>query len=397
MASFSRVLVPACLLFVGSSTATAQHEECSTVVAMGLATVDGRPLLWKNRDTDDLHDRVIFVDEKPFSYLALVDDNDTSGRVAWTGVNAAGFAICNSVAYNLPGAGPDDRVDLEGMIMADALRSCATVEDFEHYLGSRLGSQLGSRANFCVIDARGGAAIFEVSNRTCKRINAAETTEKYLVNTNFSRTGTPERGSGYLRFERETALLHDAPGGKLSYGYVLQVAARDLCQPLLRTPPREAWKTLPAGTPYFIHTNHTINRPSSAAAVVIRGVLPGEDPGASTMWVILGEPVTSVAVPLWVSAGKTPAVVASGALCTEALRIKGLARPFKIAEKKEYLDLARLDNDAGTGWLPRFLAEEKTVFSETEAFVDGKPTAKQRVDFEGKIAERVMKLLQTVR
>jgi hypothetical protein len=30
-------------------------------------------MLWKNRDTDNLSNKVVFVREAPFSYLALVD------------------------------------------------------------------------------------------------------------------------------------------------------------------------------------------------------------------------------------------------------------------------------------------------------------------------------------
>lgn len=389
-----------CLLFVAAlfpALAAAQLQECSTVIARGEATVDGRPLLWKNRDTDQLHNKVVYVDEKPFSYLALVDDDDSSGRVAWAGLNSAGFAICNSVAYNLPAAVGGEMEDLEGMVMADALRTCATADDFGAYLTKRLGAQLGSRTNFCVIDGAGDAEIFEVHNRGFKRIPAADAPERYLVNTNFSRSGTPNKGSGYLRFDRETRVLAQAPGGKLSCPFILQTAARDLGHTLLRHPERSSWRSLPADTGFFIHTNHTIDRPSTAAVVVIRGVRKGEDPANAVMWVVLGEPVMSVAVPLWVNAGQVPVPVQSGALCAEALRLKAIARPFAVSEKREYLDLAKLDNRAGTGWLPRLLAEEGRNFSETEQFLKNPSGPKERAAFQSRLADRVLSLLQGIR
>ena len=385
------------VLLVVPLAAAAQLNECSTVVALGDATVDGRPLLWKNRDTAQLHNKVVFADEKPYPYLALVDDEDSSGRVAWVGLNAAGFAICNSVAYNLPAAAGSEMEDLEGMVMADALRTCATAGDFEAYLKRRLGSQLGSRTNFCVIDAAGNAVIFEVHNRGFKKYSAAGAPERCLVNTNFSRSGTPNRGSGYLRFDRESQVLAAAPGGKLSHQYVLQYACRDLGHMLLRHPDRAAWRSLPADTSYFIHTNHTINRPSTAAAVVIRGVRKGEDPANAVMWVVLGEPVMSAAVPLWVSAGEVPGPVRSGAVCTEALRLKDIARPFAVSEKREYLDLTKLDNRSGTGWLPRLLVEESRIFAETEQFLKGEPGAKERAAFQSRVADRVLALLKGIR
>lgn len=377
--------------------AAAQLQECSTVIALGEATVDARPLLWKNRDTDQLHNKVVFVDEKPFTYLALVDDEDSSGRVAWAGLNSAGFAICNSVAYNLPAAAGGELEDLEGMVMADALRTCATADDFGVYLTRRLGSQLGSRTNFCVIDGAENAEIFEVHNRGFKRIPAADAPERYLVNTNFSRSGTPNRGSGYLRFDRESQVLAQAPGGKLSYAFILQTAARDLGHILLRHPERSSWHSLPADTSFFIHTNHTIDRPSTAASVVIRGVRKGEDPANAVMWVVLGEPVMSVAVPLWVNAGQVPVPVQSGALCAEALRLKAIARPFAVSEKREYLDLSKLDNRAGTGWLPRLLAEEGRNFSETEQFLKKPSGPKERAVFQSRLADRALSLLRGIK
>ena len=75
---------------------------CTTAVISPGASAPGRPLLWKNRDTDFLNNKVIFVNESPFSYLALVNAEDRSGRWVYAGLNSAGFAIFNSVAYNLP-------------------------------------------------------------------------------------------------------------------------------------------------------------------------------------------------------------------------------------------------------------------------------------------------------
>ena len=81
------------LLVIPLFTALGQLNECSTVVSEGNGTVDGRPLLWKNRDTDQLNNKVVLVRERPYSYLALVDDDDSSGRTAWVGLNENG--VCH--------------------------------------------------------------------------------------------------------------------------------------------------------------------------------------------------------------------------------------------------------------------------------------------------------------
>lgn len=374
-------------------------QECTTAVFSGGATSDGRPMLWKNRDTDTLSNKVVFVDEKPYAYLGVVNANDADGRMVWGGLNAAGFAIANSVAYNLPQKGGEE-ADLEGIIMADALRTCATVADFERQLSRNLGPDLGSRANFLVIDAAGGSSIFEVHNHGFKRLDAGAAPEKYLANTNFSRSGTPDTGSGYLRFDRESALLAAARPSLFTPAWVFQVAARDLGHPLLSHPAREEWKKLPADRPHWVHTNYTINRASTASVMVVQGVKAGEDPRRATMWVILGEPVTSVAVPLWVSAGTPPSALWEGEdapLAAEGLRIKDLLRPLKARERKEYADLARLDNAAGTGWLPKLLAAESETLDQAAALLAKNASREQLAAFEKTAADRALQLLQTIR
>ena len=176
--------------------------------------------------------------------------------------------------------------------------------------------------------------------------------EQYLGNTNFSRTGTPDQGGGYLRFEREAALLKAAPAGKLSVDYVLQVMSRDLGHPLLHHPERAQWRTFPADTPVWLHTNHTIDRPSTASAVIIHNVKPGEDPRRATMWVMLGEPLTSIAVPLWVAAGAPPSELWEGkdaALSKESARLKDVLRPLKSAERREVPGCDKAGQRVGDG------------------------------------------------
>jgi hypothetical protein len=373
-------------------------EECTTAVIAGPAAADGNPILWKNRDTDSLSNKVVLVRERPYDYLAVVNAAETSGRIVWGGLNAAGFAIINSVAYNLPRES-GEASDLEGHVMADALRSCATADDFEGYLKANLGAGLGVQTNFCVIDANGGAAIFETHNHGYQRLNASETAEKYLLNTNFSRSGKADKGGGYLRFDRENELFRAVPAGKLTHGFILQSAARDLGNSLLRHPDRAEWKKLPADQPTWIHANYTIDRGATACAMVIHGVKPGEDPRNATLWVILGEPVCSVAIPLWVAAGETPAELRAGArapIYQEALRLQERLRPLAGRDRSEYLDLGKLDNRAGTGWLPGTLKLEREILEETAGLLQRGATAAQLADFERATAARVLAALQRI-
>jgi len=374
-------------------------EGCTTAVITTRGTTDGRPLLWKNRDTDSLSNKVVFVDERPFKYVAVVNAPDTAGRIVWGGLNEAGFAIINSVAYNLPLVAGEQK-DLEGRVMADALRTCGSVEDFQRFLTSRLGPSLGCQTNFVVIDARGGAAIFETHNHGFERLDADTVQSGCLLNTNFSRSGTPDKGAGYLRFDRERALFARVPPGRLTGDFILQTAARDLGHALLPHPERAAWRLLPADSARWIHTNHTIDRASTACTILIQGVKPGEDPRRATLWVILGEPVCSIAVPVWVAAGETPAELRSGAaapIYLEARRLRGLLRPLKGPDRGEYADLTRLDNRRGTGWLPATLKAESEILRETEALLARNPEPATLAEFEKGVAARALRTLQGIK
>jgi len=101
------------LLAVAVPLADRGVQEFTTAIFSASSTPDGRPILWKNRDTDTLSNKVVFVNDKPYSYLGVVNADDPDGRMVWGGLNSAGLAIANSVAYNLPQRG-GEQADLEG-------------------------------------------------------------------------------------------------------------------------------------------------------------------------------------------------------------------------------------------------------------------------------------------
>ena len=56
--------------------------------------------------------------------------------------------------------------------------------------------------------------MFEVSNHAYKKYLAADFPEKYIINTNFARSGEAETGAGYLRFERASQLFRQILPGR---------------------------------------------------------------------------------------------------------------------------------------------------------------------------------------
>jgi hypothetical protein len=354
--------------------------------------------LWKNRDTLSLSNKVVYVKESPYSYLALVNANSDSGRVSYAGLNSAGFAIMNTVGYNLPGK-PGEMKDLEGFIMADALRTCRTVEDFERFIKANLGPDLGSLANFGVIDANGKAVIFEIHNNGYKIFDSLPTPEKYLVNTNFARSGKPDKGAGYLRFERAVELFKTFSPGKVSFEPILCRFTRDLGHVLVKHPRIEELKNVPAGQDLWISTADCINKRYTSTAVVITGKNPDDKDSRATMWVIPGEPVCAVALPLWVEAGMPPEAFWKGEkapLWEESLRLKDIIRPLKGGNRENYLNLVKLDNAEGTGFLPGILEVEQEILKMTRTFLQKKRSSSELADFQTRMVQKALQFLKSI-
>lgn len=132
---------PAKLLLIAlaaSLFAASPTDACTSLVASGRATPDGRPILWKHRDTDAPSNYLARVEPGSpgeIGFVGLFNAGDSIMRDAWAGMNDAGFAIMNTASYNLA---PDttDFKDREAVVMGIALRRCRTVADFAALLDS---------------------------------------------------------------------------------------------------------------------------------------------------------------------------------------------------------------------------------------------------------------------
>ena len=376
--------------------AQSKQEQCTSAVIQPAGSTTGGSVLWKNRDTDVLSNKVVFVDEQPYDYLCLANFDARSGRTCWAGLNSEGFAIINTVAYNLPERG-GEMEDLEGVIMADALRTCRTIADFEAFLEANLGPELGSLANFGVLDGEGGAMLYEVHNHGFEKIDPAGEPASCLLNTNYARTGAEGQGAGYLRFERAAELFRGLPEGPVDFRTILTTFSRDTGHVLVEQPTPFELGGVPGDRELWISTRDTINKAYTSAAVVLVGRTPGAAGSVATMWVIPGEPVTAVAVPLWVEAGASPELLWRGEkapLWVESARLKKLARPFDEGNKDDYLNLTALDNAAGTGFLPALLEAERAIIAETDAFLSQPHSADEYREFQTRMAARALAAME---
>ncbi|MFM7242841.1 MAG: peptidase C45 [Planctomycetaceae bacterium] len=308
---------------------------CTTAVITGKVTADGRPLLWKSRDTKSLpRNEVVVYDGGKYRVLAVVNAGDRDE--VWMGVNSAGFCIENSLSRDLDVQG-EKRGPGNGGIMKVALETCATVADFRELLQRTNGTGRRTDGNFGVIDAVGGAALFEAGPRTFRMFDANDpevAPRGYIVRSNFSTTAQgvspapdPDSVEGTYsgdRYARACDLIDGHLGDGLGVAYLLRHVCRDMADGSGR-PFTGTVNGAPGSLPGEVSTAATISRTTTVSAGVFHGVKPGEDPRLTTMWVQLGDPKFSIAVPCWVLCESLNEAVAGengGAICSIATTLR---------------------------------------------------------------------------
>lgn len=276
---------------------------CTSAVISGKITSDGRPLLWKNRDTDFPQNCVKYFQGMRYPFVAIVNSVEDSPTDVWIGTNAAGFSLMNTQSYNLVEVKDgEERGEANGRVMRRALEICATVDDFCHFLDTITKPSL-IEANFGVIDAKGGAAMFEVDYYKYVMFDANNPKDApcgYIARTNFSFSGKVNDGAGYVRFMQEDKLLMPASAtGQITPQWIFSELSRSFANPMLGIDLKSGDFNRPKTNGWFVDQDF-IARSSTASSVVVQGVKPGENPELTTMWTILGYPPTGVAMPVWV-------------------------------------------------------------------------------------------------
>lgn len=323
---------------------------CTTAIFSGKVTKDGRPIIWKNRDSGYMQNRVDYVpagDDIKYGFLFI--SNSTDKKEAWSGLNSAGFSIMNSVSYNIRRKGddtPDSMMDREGIIMYNALATCATLQEFE-YLLDNLETPWGIEANFGVIDAYGGAAFYEVNNYEWVKydINDPEVApDGYMIRSNYSFSGREGEGKGYVRYNNA---LHNISSyiqssGKIDVRWVMDKLSRSYYQWEKGHDPYKE------GSPFFIDKDF-IPRRSTCSVSIAKGVKKGEDPALAEFWCALGYPPVSQIVPLMVSAGvyipkdiTAKNRLLNSAACNRSLKRKATVFSPKRADDQYYIDLDKV-------------------------------------------------------
>jgi hypothetical protein len=377
------------LLMISFLTGFANEASaCTTFIISGKHTPDGRPILYKHRDTGTLDNAIAYFSDGKYEYIGLVDSNKEWNTMIWGGYNSAGFAIMNSAAYTNNIGDTTKLSGCEGIVMKLALQKCATLSDFEKLL-NELPKPLGIDANFGVIDAFGGAAYYETGNNSFIKVDANDPSIApfgYLIRTNHSFNRNPDKGAGYIRYATASESLYLAAAmNKLEPQYLLNNISRNLTHSLTKD---NLWEKLPINNKStdFRYFEDFIPRNSTASVIAIVGVKNGEDAGNTMMWTILGFPLTTVAAPVWLAAGKNLPFVLSmkenrhAPICDAAIKLKDQCYPIKRGSGLKYINLAAVINSEKTGILQMLEPIENEIFNKTNGLIKAMPAGKPQVE-----------------
>ena len=354
-----------------------ETQACTSAIITGKATADGKPLMWKHRDTGTEQNRLVYSDSGKYPFIGLVNSNDTHNNEVWAGTNSAGFCIMNTASYNIQDKGDPTKVkDFEGIVMRMALERCATLADFEHFLDT-LSRPMRVEANFAAIDARGGAAYYETNNYNYVKADANDPKQAphgYLIRTNFSYAGYMDEGMGYIRHETAMHLFSQhRTKSMFTPEWIFSSADRSYYHSLLGTDLKEYDFNSPGATGFVIDQDY-IPRFSTSASVVFQGVKEGELAEHTTMWTALGFPSCSVALPLWVKGGEElPSILMKGEksenapLCEKVVALKYQVFPIKRGNGRRYFNWTALYNPENTGIMQLLAPVEEEIFSKSYA------------------------------
>ncbi len=318
-----RNLIAIALLLIQS--AILNMFACTTAIVGPGASQSGKPMIWKQRDTDNPSNVIVYIPatESTLAYTALFKAGNLERTAAYGGQNSAGFAILNNVSYNLATSKYDP---LNGSVMRLALESCATVDEFESMLMEMSPRQCA--ANFAVLDATGACAYIEAADSSVVRYDVPE--DGWLVRSNFSVAGSEDGPSGYARYQSAHKLM-SRHHGKFAPSFFIDKMGRSFYNDVL------GYDASKWGRRRYVYDEDFIARPSSTASICIDG---------DQIWAAVGYTPGAMMVPFCVNDGD---VIPNCIKATEelegrcasndlAIELKAKMHPFPRDGAKKYID-----------------------------------------------------------
>ncbi len=273
-------------------TGTSGNGECTIGDAMGNATLDGRPISWKNRDDagSPAHFvKYITANGEKYGILAMGYGNPFDIKM---GVNDAGLSLQNSLCENMSGTANYADFKLFALSQAGSVAEIrqAIIEDTSGSV-NHWNSEPAICAGFS--DALGFVSLFELQQRTTAGLSYYEynpTDPNRLTQFPFqiiARANTAHLNANGLddlmgdpRYEvaRDDLVYYASNGGLTVKNWFQNIARHG--QPGVDSLPN----------------NHT-----TRAAMLVHGVNENEDARITTAWLGLGNPDYTMLVPAWTS------------------------------------------------------------------------------------------------
>lgn len=348
---------------------------CTSVIVSAKASADGRPILWKHRDTGAGYNHIIYSDSCGYPFIGL--ENSNKDGDIWIGTNTMGFSIMNTASFNLK----DDDVEVmdhEGKLIRRALEVCKSMDDFEHFLDT-LTRPMRVEANFGVIDAYGGAAYFETNNSVYykKDVNDISVApDGYLIYTNFSFEGRKDEGFGYVRYESAKKLFSQIKSDGITPEEIFLNVSSSFYHSLFDADLMDDSHSPNVLTQGWTVEQDYISRKESTASIVIQGIKPGEDPSNTIMWTELGYPPLSIALPLWVKLGDNlPQMVRydetfkTAPLCFYSNELMKNVYPIRKGNGQKYIHWEKLISPDGNGYIQKIRSVWKIVYDKFSDYI----------------------------
>jgi hypothetical protein len=184
--------------------------------------------------------------------------------------------------------------------------------------------------------------------------------------------GAENKGFGYIRYATAADLFADKyKKDKISFDFVIRDVPRCLTHSYTK---QDLTRNLPSSekdTAYVLFRDF-IPRYYSSSAVVIQGIKENESTALTTMWSVLGFPLTSVAIPVWLlEDGSLPAILTEDAsgnapLSTLALKLKDKVFSTQNDARENYLNVAALINKKESGIRQRLDAVEDEILKRAD-------------------------------